>query len=554
MMTLALLLTAATGAWATDQSETIATAKTGGDGPITCTGEHFTISGQYADPDGLWITGKNSFTDYSPSTVTIKSKNGEKITKIEAVLSWVDLENPELASTSGNITGTYAVGNTITISSVNATEVTLSSAIISYGLIEFNSWTIYYEPPIEVIPVAEPAANTQQWTFKMPGSNVVLTPRYASATIYDADGETEKMAYETLKEAIQNVQNGETIKLDWDVTFTENDELIETSYEGDGVTFTLDLNGHTIDGRALDDPCIVLSNDNDQMTITDSSTDQTGGVKGFPAAGAGAIIFDGGRYFLGTGVDAENINDEWDNYYAAAAGWQMAEGKEFVNVNNGSADNQGFLVRVDYAPFELTIGAGRFATFYDTHNITMIEENQNISFYTIKKGDIDLENNVAKVTKVENAIIPAGLPLLVYNGGQQQQTVKLKVTTAEATPIQDIAIEFVGTASGREFDDDVMAVADYYALSGGKMFVPVYETGNIAPHKCWIQFLKQQGGARSITIVFDDATAISTVSGSPADTGDIYDLNGRKIVRGTSSNGTLRKGVYVKEGQKVIIK
>ena len=32
---------------------------------------------------------------------------------------------------------------------------------------------------IEVTPVAEPAANTQQWTFNQPGSDVVLTPQYA---------------------------------------------------------------------------------------------------------------------------------------------------------------------------------------------------------------------------------------------------------------------------------------------------------------------------------------------------------------------------------------
>ena len=37
------------------------------------------------------------------------------------------------------------------------------------------------EPPIEVNPVAEPAANTKQWTFNQPGSDVVLTPIYAKA-------------------------------------------------------------------------------------------------------------------------------------------------------------------------------------------------------------------------------------------------------------------------------------------------------------------------------------------------------------------------------------
>ena len=44
------------------------------------------------------------------------------------------------------------------------------------------------EPPIEVTPVAEPAANTKQWTFAMPGSDVVLTPQYAPAAQLDENG------------------------------------------------------------------------------------------------------------------------------------------------------------------------------------------------------------------------------------------------------------------------------------------------------------------------------------------------------------------------------
>ena len=403
--------------------------------------------------------------------------------------------------------------------------------------------------------VVIPTGNNNEWEFNMPAYDMVLTPMYSEATVRRTVGQTtSETAYESLKEAFATVKNGDVIVLDWNVELTD---YLETPEIQDGVKFTLDLNGFTITSPADNSLCILLINKGDEMTITDSSTRQTGGIKGYPKANnEGSVIFDGGRYFFDhdeNDLNAEYLTDNWA-VYAEWLGWQMADGKKFVNLNNGQVDDDGFMVRVDYEAFELTIGAGRFATFYDTRNITMIEENQNISFYTIKRGDIDLANNVAKVTKVENDIIPAGLPLLVYNGGQQQQTVKLKVTTTEATPIPNIAIEFVGTASGREFYDEDMAAYDYYALSGGKMFVPVYETGNIAPHKCWIQFPKQQGGARSITIVFDDATAISTVSGSPADTGDIYDLNGRKIVRGTSSNGTLRKGVYVKEGQKVIIK
>ena len=398
-----------------------------------------------------------------------------------------------------------------------------------------------------------PSGTDNEWVIaSMPAYNVVLTPRYASATIYQKSGETltEKKAYETLKEAIQNVQDGETIKLDWDVTVSEP---LTTPNRGDNdpISFTLDLNGYILDAETTVEHVIKLNN-GDELTISNIRDDKLGGIKGNIFATNGShIVFDGGRYFFNASSTAEAIQQGWSdavqNY-----GWQMAEGKEFVNLEGGADANDGFLVRVDYVPFELTIGPKRFATFYDTHNITMIEGNQNISFYTIKKGDIDLDNNVAKVTKVENAIIPAGLPLLVYNGGEQQQTVKLKVTTAEATPIENIANEFVGTLNGREFDDDVMAAADYYALSGGKMFVPVYETGTIAPHKCWLQFNKndQQQGARSIMLVFGETTGVNEVIEVNEVSDDtLYDLNGRKL-----NAKPTRKGVYINDGRKKVVR
>ena len=51
---LVLLMTAVSGAWADEQSESFTTATSG---QVTYTGEHFTITGQKADGDGLWIIG-----------------------------------------------------------------------------------------------------------------------------------------------------------------------------------------------------------------------------------------------------------------------------------------------------------------------------------------------------------------------------------------------------------------------------------------------------------------------------------------------------------------
>ena len=545
LMTLALLLTAVTGAWADDLKELIATAT---DGQVTYTGEHFTISGQRAY-GGLWITGKNGYsTDKSPTTVTISSKNGEKITKIEAVIGDMNWNESVLASTPGDITGTYAVGQTITISSVNATEVTLSSTIGSYDFIAFSSWTIYYttEPPIVVIPVAEPAANTQQWTFTQPGSDVVLTPIYSAATIYDADGQTEKQAYETLKEAFANVQDGDVIKLDWNVTLTEG---LATPSTASAISFTLDFNGFVIDNTGGTN-YIVIDN-GCELTLTDNTATQMGGLKcQYPIAGSngGKVIFQGGRYSF-NGCSSQEIALEWDGL-VSNYGWVMGDGKEFVDLNNGNLDDDGFPIRVDWKAFELTIGAGRFATFYSDQNTTLADgTDANIGLYTINDDGINLANNTVTVTKVNDPIAIADMPLLVYNGTTEQKTVTLKVTPVAPTADQTWSSYFQGTAVDKTFDADDMAKADYYVLSGGKAFAPVRGTGTIAKNKCWLQFDHANGApARSITIVFDETTGVNEVIEVNEVSDDSwYDLNGRKL-----NAKPTRKGVYVKDGKKVV--
>lgn len=171
ILTLVALFAVTTGAWADDQSESFTTAT---NGQVTYTGEHFTITGDRADTDGFWIGNAGG----SDNTVTISSRNGENITKIEAVLSYVqNWGDTKLATTSGEVTGTYDVGQTITISSVNATTVTLSGPEGEFKLIEFNSWTIYYGDAPTAVTVDWNKA-TKTGTFTMPGGNVELEPEY----------------------------------------------------------------------------------------------------------------------------------------------------------------------------------------------------------------------------------------------------------------------------------------------------------------------------------------------------------------------------------------
>ena len=415
------------------------------------------------------------------------------------------------------------------------------SAVTNYVRVNISGPDVDVNNPTgtaETIDVNPVAGQQNQWEFNMPASDVELTPIYAAATIYEADGETEKQAYETLKEAFAAVQHGDIIKLDWNVTLTEQ---LETSTIAGDHEFTLDLNGYIIDGNSG----IYLNNAGDRLLFTDSSDGQTGGYMAGDLLGeTGSVFaFDAGRYKFGENT-AESLND-----YCATpdSPWEMIDGKEFVDID----DADGFTLRVDYKTFELAIPAGKFATFCDNHNVALADgTDASVGLYTI--SSIDDERTTATATAISSAVVPGTMPMLVYNGSDADQTVKLKVSPDNVTGAQTWAGAFQGTATEHEFTATDMQANDYYALSGGQYFVPVLSAGTIAAHKCWLQFPKQQtSGSRKLTIVFEGngTTGIADNKRESTTNNRYYDLNGRQL-----NAAPTQKGVYILNGKKVVVK
>ncbi len=526
-MTLALLLTAATGAMAiTDPNSDYwdnltwkgwadsETTHTVGDITITCSGNAKAYESTTSGEPLAMEAGNND-------AITFTS-NGKPFASV-AIMTGDDL----------NVAGWTYNSSTCSYewSGEPTTSVTLSGCDIKADVITF---TFAAEAPITVAW----NASTKTGTFTQPASDVVLTPIYAAATVYGADGQTEKQAYETLKEALANVQDGDVIKLDWNVTLTE---ALETPTTQGGVKFTLDFNGYTLDFGATYQ--IKLKNAGDQLTFTDSSVDQLGGLiaETFNVESGKEFVFDAGRYNLGEAT-AEQINAFCAD---TRIPFSLAEGKEFVDIEGAPVN--GFMVRVDYKAIELTIGAGKFATFYAEEDFKVVE-GTSIGLYTIMTSGIDLANNQITTTPLNGSIIGGETPVLIYNGGSAQQTVKLQVTT-ETAASQMHASAFQGTDAGKTFEDTDMAANDYYVLSGGSAFAPVKGKGTIAAHKCWLEFAKQEiPSARQLTIVFDsEATGIRSMDNGQLIMDNWYDLNGRKL-----NAKPTRKGVYIKNGQKVV--
>ena len=162
---LVLLMTAVTGAWAQEQSETIATTAK------IVEGTHFTISnnGKYADEEGMNADGG----------ITVTPKNGETITKVVISCTftpeYVHDGNTSVSSGTKEITNE---GETITVTGVNASTFTFTCS--NSGPM-FGQFVVYYTEapaaPAESIDLT--TTDNLTWTLaSMPGYDVELEVEY----------------------------------------------------------------------------------------------------------------------------------------------------------------------------------------------------------------------------------------------------------------------------------------------------------------------------------------------------------------------------------------
>ena len=169
---LVLLMTAVSGAWAQEQSETIATTAN------IVEGTHFTISiseDSYADGDGMLADGG----------ITVTSKNGETITKVVITCTcYTDLVNDGTTSVSSGTKEITNGGGTITVTGVNASTFTFTC---SDDYPQFGQFVVYYTeapagPTEETVPLNHSANNT--WAIaEMPGYDVELEVEYFNITV-----------------------------------------------------------------------------------------------------------------------------------------------------------------------------------------------------------------------------------------------------------------------------------------------------------------------------------------------------------------------------------
>lgn len=214
------------------------------------------------------------------------------------------------------------------------------------------------------------------------------------------------------------------------------------------------------------------------------------------------------------------------------------EGVGTGEVNSWLCTDNFRLTFLHPALIDVTAAQG-FTTYYNTEKAVKAYT-PGVTLYTVTA----VSGTDAILTEVDTA--PAGTPLIIDNqsDGESIQLEEIEVTPTTMIDPVDYAPEFLGAGAETEIGG---SDADNYVLYNGQ-FVWVKNRGIIAAGKCYLDLSVYWKEARSIRLVIGGTTDTGVAAVKKAETGAaVYSLDGRQVANPA-------KGIYVKDGKKIVIK
>ena len=211
-----------------------------------------------------------------------------------------------------------------------------------------------------------------------------------------------------------------------------------------------------------------------------------------------------------------------------------------TNENYGNRTAKSFEFEL-YEPITVTFAKG-YTTNYYAEGMKPLEEQTGLKFYAVSA----VSETAVTLNEITDLAVPAGTPFIAYNSNAEAMEVVMDLPSG-ISPVTT-ASEFKGTAEAKEMS----AQANCYVLRNGDAtptFRLVEGAGVIPAHRCWIQF-STAAAARSLGFDFGNGTtSIRDMRSEELKDDKWFDLQGRQ-----SQTKAGRKGVYIQNGQKVIIK
>ena len=382
---LVLLLTAATGAWAEEKSETISTNTS----QVEYTGEHFKITPN-KQTDFLQVADLRYY-DSGQVYFSVQTLDGQNISKLDLQISYIDdasIDNLSLSS------GTKSYDNgVLTITNVNADHVQISlTEEDEFGFIEISSVTYYYE---ESAPDVEVTTNAAE-------GETTFTEASFEMQTFDVDVNYELVRDMGYKVAFSGVPTRARLAKDGNGKF----------HFADGLTFQL-----------LDN--IDAANPKD-ITSAEGITFMVGEVE--------AVDFEGNTFYRlnkATLVPlADFLADAHLGNYAICA-----------VASTGEYDGSFTSGRIElFQGYEVEVAAKEFITYYKDEPLYV--EDEAAELYTIESVNGD-----QAVLSDRSDAMPSNTPMLVYNKSNETKVILL-IPCAEPDMAITVAPEFQGTLTG----------------------------------------------------------------------------------------------------------
>ena len=191
---------------------------------------------------------------------------------------------------------------------------------------------------------------------------------------------------------------------------------------------------------------------------------------------------------------------------------------------------------VEYA-YYLT-ASQQWTTYYSPKTFTVPA---GLKAYTVTSLTVPANGESGTVEVTEQQVIAKNTPMLILNENAGT-TDKYRVTATADQTIAGVASEYKGVDADTELTNDGKP---RYVLVDG-VFLRTLE-GTLPAYHCYLE-LENAAQARRFYIVVDGTTtAIAPVSVATQGQASWYDLRGQRVTR-------LQKGIYVKDGKKVVVK
>lgn len=262
--------------------------------------------------------------------------------------------------------------------------------------------------------------------------------------------------------------------------------------------------------------------------------DVPGSIKvDFSDTGTTASDGDARRYIIVNGLQTE--------YWTRRDGTSDRKTTEAISVPAGevtiSSSSAIVVYKLTFTPdgapstVSAEITDAGYATFVSQYEVVIPE---GVTAYTATAA----EAGKVTLTPIEGDNIPAATPVVLKGAADSYV---LTVTTNDAT------VEGKNLLKG-VIGDTTPADADYYTLAVVEG-VPVFKKsagGTLAAGKAYLVVPAAKSEARTLTVSFGDATAISNVQTVKADAA-LYNLSGARVAQA-------QKGVYIQNGKKVVVK